>query len=167
MKKFWFVLLIIILVALLAYMGWQSRSWESPNQTPDSASEANEGQLCYIWNTEAGDRATISVDIVADSATGEFHFLPFEKDSKTGIFRGVISPRDPTTLARTIDAIWEARAEGTKVKEELRIILYGGAASPGFGEMILRKDGVYAYRDKNNLSYPINLQQADCGDSAM
>lgn len=133
--------------------------WEDPNVTAT--------QLCFIWNTEAGDKAQISMDIRGNQVIGEFNWVPAEKDSKTGIFEGTISDVDPKMMARTVHALWEASAEGATVMEELKIIVGEGTASPGFGEMRDRGDGVYVYADPDNLSYAPNLSDTDCGDEAM
>ncbi|MCE9549156.1 hypothetical protein K8Q98_02035, partial [Candidatus Nomurabacteria bacterium] len=134
----------------------------------DTSPDVVAKQLCYIWNTEAGDKAMLSMDIRGDNVIGEFYFLPFEKDSKVGIFKGVVSPLDENTNKKTVYSIWETKAEGATVKEEFYIIYEeGGVASPGFGEMQDRGDGVYLYADPEKVSYPINLQQTDCGDEAM
>jgi hypothetical protein len=139
---------------------------ELSNVEIDLSPEAEATQTCYIWNTEAGDRAMISMDIRNDNVIGEFYWLPFAKDSKTGIFKGTVSSPDLLTLNRTIDALWEASGEGVTNNEELRIVFGEGIASPGFGEMAL-EGSVYRYAEPKNISYPINLQQTDCGDEAM
>ncbi len=127
----------------------------------------NATQLCYIWNTEAGDQAQLSMDIRANQVIGEFNWRPAEKDSKTGIFRGTVSGGDTTTLKRTVNALWDASAEGVTNKEELIITFGEGIANVGFGEMKDRGDGVYVYVDKDHVNYESNLSQTDCGDEAM
>ncbi|MCC7469919.1 MAG: hypothetical protein IT284_02155 [Bacteroidetes bacterium] len=125
----------------------------------DKISETENQQVCYIWNTEAGDSAEISMKIDGEEVEGEFNWFPFEKDSKTGTFEGTIS-RDET--GGLIEAMWQSMAEGMTVSEELRIILDGDIAKPGFGMMQDRGDGVYIYGDKENINYGISLQKADC-----
>lgn len=127
----------------------------------------NATQMCYIWNTEAGDKAQLSMDIRGEDVTGEFNWLPAEKDKKTGIFKGKISAVDPKTMARTITASWNVSAEGMTATEELRIIMGEGTANPGFGEMKEVGNGVFVYADPTKIDYSLNLSQTDCGDSAM
>jgi len=133
----------------------------------DLSPEIKATQLCYIWNTEAGDSAKLSMDIRADKVIGEFYWLPSEKDSKTGIFKGTVTPVDPSSMSRTVSGIWKTSAEGMTADEEIKIIFGEGIANVGFGEMKDRGDGVYVYANPNDLSYEPNLQQTDCGDEAM
>ena len=42
-------------------------------------------------------------------------------------------------------------------KEELKIIIDETIASPGFGEMKDRGDGVYMYANPENINYDLNL----------
>ena len=137
----------------------------SENNLEDTNIEAR--QLCYVWNTESGDSAKLSMDIRGENVIGEFYWLPKDKDSKVGVFKGKAGPVDPYKMARTFEGFWEAKAEGVTVTEELQIVFGEGIANVLFGEMVDRGDGVYVYKDKTKLSYEPNLQQTDCGDSAM
>lgn len=123
--------------------------------------------LCYIWNTEAGDNATLRM-LIADGTkvTGSFKFLPAEKDSKVGHIEGIAGPVDPQMMARTANLWWTASGEGIINKEELTIIFGEGTANPGFGEMKDRGDGVYVYANPEKIDYSLNLQQTDCNDPA-
>jgi len=121
-------------------------------------------QLCFIWNTEAGDSMKLSMDIRGSEVIGEVYFLPAEKDKKTGVFSGVITDNFDSA---TINGWWKAMAEGVTNVEEIKIIIGEGMANVGFGEMKDRGDGVYIYANPENLSYEPNLSQTDCGDEAM
>ncbi len=134
-----------------------------PSQDPNVASE----QLCYIWNTEAGDKAQLAMDIRGTDVMGELNWLPFEKDKKTGVFIGSVSAVDPVTQKRMVNAWWQASAEGSTVSEQLIIKFGGGVANVGFGEMKDDGTGQYVYANPQNLSYEPNLAQTDCGDEAM
>jgi hypothetical protein len=133
----------------------------------DLSPNVNAQELCYIWNTEAGDRAMLSMDIRGEKVIGEFHFLPAEKDSKVGIFKGMVSALNIDPEKHSVDAIWDAKAEGTVVEEQLWIVFDKSIASAGFGEMKDRGDGVYVYADPTKISYSPNMQRTDCGDNAM
>ncbi|MEJ0001947.1 MAG: hypothetical protein WDN09_02085 [bacterium] len=134
---------------------------------PDSLSpDVNASQLCYIWNTEDGSKAMLSMDVRDQNVIGEFHWLPAEKDKKVGIFTGTITPRD-LIGKRIVNAFWNTSAEGMTATEELKIIVGDSVATPAFGEMKDRGDGTYVYADPSKLDYSINLQQTGCGDSAM
>lgn len=178
MKTFGSVLIIIavlgVTVALMHVTGGSKPSdvpmdtgAMHPADNTALSPDVDSTQLCYIWNTEAGDKAQLSIDIRGGSAIGEFNWLPAEKDIKTGIFEGSITPFDPAHSMRTVNAIWHAKAEGTQNNEELKIILGDTTASPGFGAMKDRGDGTYVYSDPNKVDYSLNLSQTDCGDNAM
>lgn len=168
MKNCKYIILVLILVAIGIFLSKSPKSAYAPvDKGIDLSPNVKAEQLCYIWNTEAGDKAKLSVDIRNENVIGEFYFLPAEKDSKVGIFTGTISPLDVKTNSRTINSFWEAKAEGTQVKEEFKILLEDSIAKPGFGEMKDRGDGVYLYANPKNIFFGPNLQQADCGDKAM
>lgn len=179
MKVFKSVLIIVVVLAVavgvlhVTSTLHPGRGTAAPADAPAGADAgaslpptASAEQTCYIWNTEAGDKALLSMDVRGSSVIGEFHWLPAEKDKKEGIFKGSIAA-DPSTGERLVTALWDAHAEGTVATEELRIKIDGAVAAAGFGEMKDRGDGVYAYADPAAISYAPNLQQTDCGDSAM
>lgn len=126
--------------------------------------------LCYVYNTEAGDSASLRISFSGENGSdvsGSFNFRPAEKDSKTGTFTGVAGPVDTQTMSRSLSVLWQASAEGTTVPEELSIIITDKMAAAGFGEMKDRGDGTYIYADPASLSYAPNLQQTDCSDPAL
>lgn len=129
-------------------------------------STSQKEQLCYIWNTEAGDKATLTMNIDDSNVSGEFDWLPAEKDKKTGDFKGTIDSLD-NAGNKIANVMWDTHAEGMNTTEELKINFNDTIASPGFGEMKDRGDGVYVYADSTKIDYSLNLQQTDCADSAM
>lgn len=161
---------VLILVVIIAWAGFlYFKKAEAPTEeivqdNTEVVENTNKIQMCFIYNTEAGDKASIIMNINGDDVDGEFNWVPAEKDSKTGKFSGAISPVDPYMMARTLDVIWDASAEGTLVKEQLKIIMGEGNASPGFGEMKDRGDGVYVYTDPENINYSLNLSLTSCDD---
>lgn len=174
MKTFKSVIILIIGLSLTVTILGATKT-DKNSSSEDNAKEENKEinlspqidaeQLCYIWNTEAGDKAMLSIDIREDKAIGEFYWLPFEKDSKTGIFKGNLSQASETS--RIVSGFWETKAEGMTANEEIKIILEENIAKVGFGEMKDRGDGVYVYANPDDLSYEPNLQETDCGDEAM
>jgi hypothetical protein len=162
--KYIFVLVVVILMGVAL-----ARYWKTPEQLAVQTPVGETRELCYIWNTEAGDSATLRMAIVdGTKITGSLNIIPAEKDKKTGHIVGTAGPVDPKMMARTADLIWTASAEGMTNKEELKVIFGEGMATPGFGEMKLREsDGVYVYADPTKISYTLPLQQTDCGDPAV
>lgn len=110
------------------------------------------------------DRYTLRMLIDGDKVTGELNFLPAEKDSKVGEIEGTVGPVDKVMMARTANLWWYAQAEGTSVKEELRIIFGEGTASIGFAEMVDRGDGVYIYKKGAKINYTLELNDVACSD---
>ena len=161
-----FAAVVILILTIVVIKGPRSERLPVVGDTEIPA-VVDSTQLCFIWNTEAGDLALLSMDLQGEDVMGEFYFLPAEKDRKVGIYQGKVSAVDDMTMSRTIDAFWQAEAEGTQAIEELRIIFGEGTANPGFGEMKDRGDGVYVYADPANISYALNLQETDCGDEIL
>ena len=171
-KTILIVIAILLLVVLVLFFIKNKIGGEKTN-LPDTSldinlsPEVNAQQLCYIWNTEAGDSAKLSLDIQEDKVIGEFSWLLTKNELKSGIFKGTVSPINPTTKKQIVSALWDAK-KGSQVRtEELAIIFGGGIANVGFGTMKDRGDGVYVYANPEKLSYEPNLQQTDCGDEAM
>jgi len=123
-------------------------------------------QMCYYRSTKTTsgfyDVAWLKLNILGDKITGEFDNLPAEKDSKVGTFEGTVGPLIPEIMGRKASVWWNSFAEGMNVKEELAIEFGDGSATVGFGEMIDRGDGMYVYKDKNNLTYIDSMNQIDC-----
>ena len=175
--KIWQILLAIIVIGIIAWILIKSPESSvvpetsdttnvTPNPLPDSNVEVR--QLCYIWNTEAGDKAELSMDIRnGTDVTGEFNWLPAEKDKKTGTFIGTAGPVDPYSMSRTLNGIWQVSAEGMTNSEEIIIKFGEGVAGVGTGEMKDKVDGTYVYAYPENLSFEPNLQQTDCGDDSI
>jgi hypothetical protein len=156
-------ILLVVAVVLVVLLGLQKTKSVA---TPETIAGEPSKPFCYIWNTEAGDSASLkfTVSAAVDSATGTFAFLPAEKDSKVGDFSGIVSNQ---TDGATIHGIWNTTAEGVTNKEEIFIKVGNSTAAVGFGEMKLRDDGVYVYAHPESISYSPTLQQTDCNDSAL
>lgn len=162
----------LIILVLLGIGGFLVSTSEKPSKLEDfvinTSPEVIAKQLCYIWNTEAGDKAMISMDIREENTIGEFYLSLAGEQTISGIFRGVVSPVDEATNKRSVNALWQVISGENQLISELVIIFdENGIAAPGFGEMADRGDGVYAYTDPTNIYFPISLQQTDCGDEAM
>ena len=123
-------------------------------------------EICYYRSTKTSrdfyDVAWLKLNLLGEKVTGEFQNLPAEKDSKIGTFEGTVGSLDQKIMGRRAIVWWNSLAEGMNVKEELAIEFGDGSATIGFGEMINRGDGVYVYKDKNNLTYFDSLNQYDC-----
>ena len=165
MNKLSFVIIAFFIIASYFVV----RNHEGAVVEEDTAS-SDARSLCYIWNTEAGDNASLSMTFTGEGGkevSGFFNWRPAEKDSKVGTFAGTAGTLDKQSMSRTAELWWQAQAEGTTVTEELQVVFGDGSAGVGFGEMRDRGDGVYVYADKSALSYEPTLSQTDCTDPAM
>ncbi len=168
---------LIFVIAVLCVMVYVVVTSTKPEIVPDiipnqqvTEEVIESREICYIWNTEAGDSATLRMKfsgVGGSNVQGQFDFVPAEKDKKTGPIQGIAGPLDQQMMARTAKLMWTASGEGVTNQEELYVIFGEGMASPGFGEMKDRGDGVYVYADPEKISYDLNLQQTDCGDDAV
>jgi len=167
------IVLAILILLVLAFLFIKNKIEEGritpPNTSLDTETppKVTIEQLCYIWNTEAGDRAKLSIDIRGEKATGTFYWLLTKNEPKTGMFIGTVSPIDAKTMKQTVSALWDSK-KGTKTMREEIVIIFGkGIANVGFGAMKDRGDGVYTYTNPEKMSFEPNLQQADCNDEVM
>lgn len=117
-------------------------------------------KMCFTRNTEDGGTANIVMSISGDAVMGTFDYKPAQKDSKTGSFVGKISSGEENT--RVVSAVWNASAEGRTAREELKIIIGTGIATPGFGVMKEGRDDIEVYADPQNISYDMNLSLINC-----
>jgi hypothetical protein len=125
-------------------------------------------QLCFYNETKTSrglyDVNLLKMNLDGSKVTGEFRYVPAEKDSKTGTFEGTVGPVDKIAMARTADLWWDSMAEGMQVKEQLKITFGEGTAQAGFGEMVDRGDGVYVYKDASKLTYGVAMSDVSCSD---
>jgi hypothetical protein len=170
MKTFKWIFVAVVL-GMMVYVVMKDKPQVADISTNENVSEEIEPrEICYIWNTEAGDSATLRMEFSGTGGSnvqGRFDFVPAEKDRKTGTIVGTAGPLDQQMMARTAKLWWTASGEGVTNQEELFVIFGEGIASPGFGEMKDRGDGVYVYANPENISYDLNLSQTDCGDPAV
>lgn len=136
------------------------------NKTEEFPDKIPTIDLCYYnfskTNNNLYDKSWLKISITGENVSGEFQNLPAEKDSKVGKFEGTVGVLNQNTMSRRANTWWNSLAEGMNNKEELIIDFGDGSAAVGFGEMINRGDGVYVYKNKNNLYYQSPMSQIDC-----
>lgn len=136
---------------------------ETQTQTQETTETRS---LCYyrsdLTKNNFYDKAWLKLNITGDKVTGEFQHLPAETDSKVGKFEGTLDPLNQESMSRSSAVWWDSMAEGMEVKEELTIKWGDGSATVGFGEMTDRGDGVYVYKNKDNLYWIKSMDQIDC-----
>lgn len=165
--KYFLMVLFVVLAIVLAL---KNKSEIEPVSNDMLVGDAPKGiDLCFVkyGNTNSNgfsDKFVLKMNLIGDKATGELNLIPAEKDSKVGKFEGTVGPVDPYLMGRKMDLWWDTKAEGMNTKEELSIIFGEGTASIGFGEMVDRGDGVYIYKDPQNISYSLDLTDVSCGD---
>lgn len=165
MKTFLYSLVVLAVIGIFVF-AFKHYSGTNPAKTTVNDIEEETNQLCYLWNTEAGEKIELSMDVKGDHVTGNLNYLITKKDPKSGPFEGTITGVD-TTSTRTVDAIWNTQVSGAEKKVELKILARDNIANVGFGTMKVGADGVYVYADPAQINWAPNLQRTDCGDSAM
>lgn len=160
------ILIILITGAYLVFSNLEKNKKEENPSTIVKEEESTTRELCFykenLVKDGLYDKALLKMVLNKDKVSGEFRNLPAETDSKVGEFSGTVSPVIPEMMARIADVWWNSYAEGMNVTEELRIIFGEGTASVGFGEMVDRGDGVYIYKDKENIGYWQDLTDVSC-----
>jgi len=175
-KKYILIICIIVIIGgIILNINFNKKpSLVTPNNITEDTKINNENateeqklsNLCYYdsnkTNNDMYDISWLKLNIIGDKITGEFSNLPAEKDSKVGKFEGTVGPLVQEIMGRKATVWWDSFAEGMNVKEELAIVFGDGSATVGFGEMINRGDGVYVYKNKDNLTYLKSMSQIDC-----
>ena len=119
---------VVLLLVVLSYLVVRNQQQTVVKEEPSPEARS----ICYIWNTEAGDSASLSMTFTGEGGSvvnGFFNWRPAEKDSKTGAFTGTAGPLDQSSMSRTANLWWEASAEGTTVTEELQVVFGDGSAA--------------------------------------
>lgn len=161
-SKYILIAVAVIIVVLVGMMKTKDPVADAPSQETID--------ICYVWNTEAGDNASLRMSFSGpngSNVSGSLNLRPAEKDSKTGVFAGTAGSVNPQSMTRTASLIWQASGEGVTNPEELSVIFGEGNAAVGFGEMKDRGDGTYVYANPQAVSYEPILQQVDCADPAL
>lgn len=121
--------------------------------------------MCYSYakeNSRGGaDRAWLKSTVRGEFIKGEYHNLPAESDSKIGTFEGYLYP-DAVTSDAFGDVWWYSFAEGMYVMEQLHFGFDDNSAVAMFGEMVDRGDGVYVYKNTDNLTKGFQMTKIDC-----
>ena len=171
-RKILFLIIIATAIVLLIIQETKKIKTVYINPNQDNVEIENKVvDLCFAEFGEPNERGLsdrytlrMSIDNEKDTVAGELNFFPAEKDSKFGKFDGTVTEVDKIAMARTVNAWWSAQAEGMENKEELKIIFGEGTASVGFGEMVDNGDGVYVYKDPENIFYTLELNDVSCGE---
>lgn len=170
LKQFFIFFIIIILVFFIFWNYYSNKENKKINQLSNKPLEEIESpeiiSACYYENKKTDrnfyDVFWLKINVKDNNVTGEYQSLPAEKDSKVGNFTGVISPEIKDEISKTANVWWNSLAEGMEVTEELLISFDEDKASILMGDMYDRGDGVYIYRDKNQIRYKQNMQIVDC-----
>ncbi len=116
---------------------------------------------CYLAVTESrnegkvtNDTLMLSYERTGDSIYGEFNWLPYYKDKKTGTFSG-------TVKNHTAHTVLTASGEGITNKEEFLFSIAADKISVKMGEMAEGKDGIWHYKDATTASETI-IPKVDC-----
>ena len=125
-------------------------------------------KLCFYGETKTmnglADVSLVTMSLLGNSVSGELQTLPAEKDSKVGSFSGTVSAVDKTSMARTIEALWNTTGEGMQAQEQLKVVFGEGTVQAGFGEMVDNGKGIYEYKDPTKITYGQIMTDIDCND---
>jgi hypothetical protein len=144
----------------------EEKKSEDKKEIPESFSR------CFYNSkkTDSGlyDKSWLKINISSDELSGEFNNLPISKDTKTGKIESSIDQVIKAKIFNNsreendLKVWWNSFAEGLSVREELIIRISNGEAYVLFGEMIDRGDGVYVYRNPNNIFAQNKMPTIEC-----
>jgi len=165
MKKILLIVLIIGLIVVL-YLSFRDGKTSEVIEEGIVIDDGKIVSLCFDYQgrglNDIKDTMWLRMDMKGGQIYGDFANLPAEKDSKVGSFNGVVGPLEQDIAGRTAHVTWKAFAEGTEVLEELIIQFGEGSAVTFWGEMVEGGEGVYVYKDLNNLTPSETMSQIDC-----
>jgi len=167
MKKL--TLIVVIVIICLGALYFVNRKTAiAPTVPLPVTADSKPIELCF-YKKEKTSRGLFDVNwlkmsLLGDKVTGEFRYLPAEKDKKVGTFEGTVGAVDKAMMARVANVWWNSEAEGMQVKEQLRIVFGEGTAQAGFGEMVDKGDGTYVYKDVSKITYGVSMTDVACAD---
>ncbi len=148
-KALGFIILVLLLVGFYTF-----------NKFIYNTKQSGPVTTCFTRNTEDGGYGNIEMTVLGEEAEGTFEWKVAGKDLKTGPFKGVVVALDEKN--QVLNGLWKTESGGKTVKEELEIKFGSGVASPAFGEMTMRDDGIYIYKNLEKIVYGPNLSLIDC-----
>lgn len=169
-KKIFIIFLLILTLGLIIFSLVSDYNKNKQEETAEiensNLTSEKQEQFCYYRKTinknGFSDTAWLRVEEDDIGIKGELRNLPAETDSKIGLFEGQIVEINSSDNTKKANVIWNAFAEGMINKEEL-IFDYGEQyAIAYFGEVLDRGDGVYAFKDKNNLFAQNKMDKIEC-----
>lgn len=126
---------------------------------------SNDTEVCYLWASEMNDRSELKIIFSGENdqeVRGYYSWLPYESDSKIGPFNGNIDAPQTTNSPGTIIGFLQATGEGMTNTEQIKIDFNDKEASVYFGEMVEQSNGVYLYKDMQNLAKGPTMTQTPC-----
>lgn len=162
------ILIVLFFVGIYFFVSYNNKKEIVINDDDTEVVTQQPIELCFYKEKKIAqalyDVSWIKMKLAGEKVTGEFYYLPAEKDRKTGTFEGTVGAVDKMAMARTADVWWNSMAEGMQNKEQLRIVFGEGNAQAGFGEMVDRGDGVYVYKDASKITYGESMTDVSCND---
>ncbi len=158
-----FVVIVLVVIGVIYFVNSKKVDVVVPVPVGININPIN---LCFYGESKTKnnlyDVSWAKLNITGDNVTGEFNYLPAEKDRKVGTFNGTVGAVDKISMSRTANVMWSSMAEGMTVTEQLKIVFGEGTAQAGFGAMVDRGDGVYVYQDEAKINYGQNMTDIDC-----
>lgn len=169
-KKIFIIFLFILTLGLIIFSlaSDYKKNKQGENARIENLNTISEEQIKYCYYRKIinengfSDVAWLRVEEHNMNVKGELRNLPAETDSKIGLFEGQIIEINSSNNIKKANVIWDTLAEGMQNKEEL-IFDYGEQyAIAYFGEVFDRGDGVYVFKDKDNLFPQNKMDKIDC-----
>jgi len=180
MKTFTSILVLVVLGGGLWWWGQKNDMGETARKPAESAAAE---EFCYFSemaspDSEFSDKYSLRFNYGTTytekegvynipDIKGELKLLPSEKDALVGKFSGNVVLDNKMTWNDLGEFIWNTEGESMTARQELKILFTAGvhkgdSAKIGFGEMTLREDGVYVYKDPENIDYSLAIPKISC-----
>ncbi len=115
---------------------------------------------CYIKVENKVDTTFCSLTIIGNVVTGNYNWVPWQKDGAIGNFKGKLK-------GNIISGIYDYTIEGSQQKDEKVFMLDKGVLKEGVAEHSDPKaDGISYFRDKSKIKFTSPFKTIDCGKFA-
>lgn len=165
-KLMWGVVaLLIVIGGVVYYVNKTDQGSVLGEDTPFLGVEQK--TVCYYKETKGETTSDFSFTSIkygdSNKVEGIINWLPGEKDSMVGVYEGVVEASGAVAgYPSRLNVVYTATAEGQIAKQQEIIIVGASDIKTGVGERQQDANGIWQFKNTNNLTYSNALPMVDC-----
>lgn len=161
----WIIVLLVVVGGVVYYVNRKDSG--SVLGTDSSFLGVEKKTVCYYKETKGDTTTDFAFTSIKygnnDKVSGIINWLPGEKDSLVGGYEGVVEANAGMAgYPSRLNVIYTATGEGQTSKQQEIIIVGASDIKTGVGEKTQDANGVWQFKNINNLTYSNALPLVDC-----